>query len=160
MDLIQYSSILLVSFLGIISGFFLSLIAPEELKPGKKYFDWIARIILFLIMFFFITYTKSGIFHYIYLLIIIFIVLIARDKYLDFSYPLFSIVLFFSIIDKTLLLIQSSLIFILGLVIASMFMMKYEKKEAIMGSRIKIFGMLLLRYVLFLVIGLIFFVFN
>ncbi|MBT4541093.1 hypothetical protein HOC35_06270 [Candidatus Woesearchaeota archaeon] len=159
MNFIQYSLILLVSFLGIISGFILSLIAPEELRSGKRYFDWLARIIVFLIMFFFIIYTKATSFHYIFLVIIILLVLFTKNKYLDYSYPLFSIVIFFSLESTTLLLIQSSLIFILGLVIASLFMTKYENKEKIIGSRIKIFGLLLLRYVLFLIIGLLFYLF-
>ncbi len=46
---------LLFSLTGFIFGIILSLIAPEELKPGKKYFLLIKRI-LFLLLFFTINF--------------------------------------------------------------------------------------------------------
>ena len=44
---------LLISFTGFIFGLLLTFIAPEELKPGKKYFLLIKEILFFLIIFFF-----------------------------------------------------------------------------------------------------------
>ena len=75
MEFWQYLSILLVCFLGIISGYFTSLIASEELRKGKTYFEWFAKIIVFLIMLFFILmYEKLTIFTIIFIIIGIIIV--------------------------------------------------------------------------------------
>ena len=160
MDLIQYILILLVCFLGIAFGFILSLIAPEELRQGKRYFDWLARILIFLIMLFFIMSTTMTMFPIIFLVIVILIVLFARKSYLDYLYPLMGIVILLTVQDINVLVIESSLIFILGLVIASLFMVRFEKDEKISGSKTMMFLQLLLRYVLFLIIGLLFFLFS
>ena len=160
MDLTQYTLILLVCFFGIIFGYILSLITPEELRKGRRYFDWLARILIFLIMFFFIMYTKMTIFSIIFLVIVILIVLFARKTYLDYLYPLMGIIILLTIQNTSLLIIEASLVFIFGLVIASLFMTKFEKGEKICGSKIKIFLQLLFRYVLFLAIGLLFFLFS
>ncbi len=42
--------LVLISFLGLIVGITLALIAPEELKDGRKYFVWVKFVLLLLII--------------------------------------------------------------------------------------------------------------
>lgn len=160
MEFWQYLSILLVCFLGIISGYFISLIAPEELRKGKTYFEWLARIIVFLIMLFFILiYETSSVFIIIFVIIVISLITISKT-YLDYLYSLFSIIIFTVSNNQNFLIIESSLIFILGIITASLFMIKFEKDEIIQGSKLNIFFHLIARYGLFVIIGVLFFVFG
>jgi hypothetical protein len=39
----------LIAFLGLIAGFILAFFTQEEIKPGKKYFIWLKKAILFLL---------------------------------------------------------------------------------------------------------------
>ncbi|MBT4824752.1 hypothetical protein HN695_04215 [Candidatus Woesearchaeota archaeon] len=158
MTFLQYLLILLTSFSGIIFGYVLSLIAPEELNPGKKYFEWLARFLVLLIMIFYIINTPLTIFPLLFLAIIILMVIFSRE-YLFYIYPLFGLVIWASLYNQQLLIIQSSLIFILGIVISSMYMVQHEKKEEIIGSKFNILLQILLRTFLFLVIGVLFFLF-
>ncbi|MBS3122795.1 hypothetical protein J4434_07985 [Candidatus Woesearchaeota archaeon] len=160
MEFWQYLSILLVCFLGIISGYFTSLIASEELRKGKTYFEWFAKIIVFLIMLFFILmYEKLTIFTIIFIIIVIILIIISKT-YLDYLYSLFSIIIFTVSNNQKILIIESSLIFILGIITASLFMIRFEKNEMIHGSKLNIFFHLIARYGLFVVVGILFFVFG
>ncbi|MBI4453335.1 hypothetical protein HY636_01710 [Candidatus Woesearchaeota archaeon] len=160
MEFWQYLLILLVCFLGIISGFFISLIAPEELRKGKTYFEWLARIIVFLIVLFFILMQERlTVFVAVFMIIIIAIIIISK-AYLDYLYSLSSIIIFTISNNQKSLIIESSLVFILGIITASLFMIRFEKNEVVQGPKLRIFFQLTARYILFVVIGVLFFVFG
>jgi hypothetical protein len=47
MNNVYYFLISLISYLGVITGFILMLVAPEEKKPGMKYFNFINHLLFF-----------------------------------------------------------------------------------------------------------------
>ncbi len=95
----------------IFSGFFINLllqkIAKEELKPGKKYFKIIEKIILFLLIIIILTQLKS----YTYLLIgviIGFLIAMFTTIYLTIGLPL----IISSLFSNNLILLTATLTFI------------------------------------------------
>ena len=111
--------ILLFSVSGIIWGYVLGLIAPEELEKGKKYFVWLKRIILGLIL---VLVDYQWYVLKEYLLLVIFTVLIIFlflmeivfvPKRKVYQLLIYSLILssFFLISDLDFRLILASLIF-------------------------------------------------
>lgn len=77
----------IIVFSGFLINLLLQKIAKEELKPGKKYFKIIEKIILFLLVITILTLTKS----YLYLLIgviIGFLLAMFLSIYLFIGFPL------------------------------------------------------------------------
>ncbi|MBI2499571.1 hypothetical protein HYV88_04995 [Candidatus Woesearchaeota archaeon] len=109
--------VILISFFGIFFGFLLRRIAKEEIKFGKfgaRYFIWLKRIILLLVILILLYFSEN------YLIVIIFAIIgfivgIYLDEYLFLG---FGLVVGF--MNKNLLLLISSLIFINGLVYGSL----------------------------------------
>lgn len=131
--------VLPLSLLGFLFGIILALIAPEELRPGKKYFLLIKKIlfcfILLLPLFLFI-YLKN---YYFVLIIIIYLVLyflILRKKKFwlkeIFNYSFFIITyLVFIILNlkNNLIIILPSLIFLYGLPAGTLFRLSLIEKQ-------------------------------
>ncbi len=159
MDFIQYLLILIVCFSGIIFGFILSLVAPEELRPGQKYLNWLLKLLVFLVVFFFIIQSVNTFFTLAFLFVVVVSATILGKRYLQYIYPLFSIILLIVSRSQTLLVIEASLVFMIGLVMSSLYMVNFENSENIVGSKMKIFFELVLRNVLFLIIGILFYIF-
>lgn len=116
--------ILLFSVSGIIWGYVLGLIAPEELGKGKKYFVLIKRIILGLILIL-LDYQWYALKEYLLLIIfsimIIFLFLmemifVAKRKVYQLLIYSLILVSFFLISDLDFMLILASLIFLYSLV--------------------------------------------
>lgn len=107
---------LLISLTGLLFGYILTYIAPEELKPGKKYFIWMKRVI-FVVIVALVAYQllSQWLWGISFLIIGILLFVINLKKYnlfLEiFNYLLFIIPYFF--IDEKLIL--ASLIFLYGL---------------------------------------------
>lgn len=154
MSLIQYILILITCYLGIIGGYFLAIIAPEELKKGRKYFVFLGKIIIILIISFLIWHQGINYFTGFYMALIL-LVCILSERYMEYIYPLTAIALFLSKESMESLIYQSSFIFILGMVMGSLFMAEHEKNEKI-ENKIKLFFLLFLRYIFFVIIGLLF----
>ncbi|HLD72247.1 MAG TPA: hypothetical protein VJA23_01545 [Candidatus Nanoarchaeia archaeon] len=111
--------ILLFSVSGIIWGYVLGLIAPEELGKSKKYFVWANRIMLGLILIL-VDYHWYGLKEYLLLIIftvlIIFlflmeIVFIAKRKVYQLLIYFLILISFFLISDLNFRLILASMIF-------------------------------------------------
>lgn len=116
--------IFLFSVSGIIWGYVLGLIAPEELGKGKKYFIWVKRIILGLVLVL-VDYQWYGLREYLLLIvfsiIIIFLflmemVFVTKRKVYQLLIYVLILVSFFLISDLDFRLILASLIFLYSLV--------------------------------------------
>ena len=135
MNILNYSLVAIISYLGLFIGFFLALIAKEEIKPGKKYFILIKKIMLLLIFVFLIVNTKLN--YQIILLFLVFAILqIYRTKKefneLPYTYIILAIIFYMASKNTTLFVIESSLIFIYGLPTGSL-LTKKSKKETIIN---------------------------
>lgn len=120
MTLLTQTLIILSSLTGFLFGMILSLIAPEELKPGKKYFLLIKRILFFL-LFFTINFFFYQSNQYIYLVIFTIFalnlfVIELRNKsiyYEAFNYAIFIIPYFLT--SSSFHILLPSLLFLYGL---------------------------------------------
>lgn len=110
--------ILLISLTGILFGLILARIAPEELRPGKKYFSFLKRVIFVVIFFFGSYHLLEKLFvliPFLILMVIIFVIgLYSRNSYLEIiNYSLF-VVPYFFLTEPTAHLLLASLIFLYG----------------------------------------------
>ena len=109
--MIQYIFTSIIVFLGLVFGFIISHFAKEELKPGKKYFILLQRL-LALAIFVFFMYS----FHVrIYIIIIALFILSTLIYQFDFSLSIYYVVfgMLYSFSPEPLTI--SALMFLFGL---------------------------------------------
>jgi len=120
---INYFLASLVSYLGLLLGIILIKLAPEEQKPGKKYFILLKKILFFLVIAFLLFFHKIN---FIFsLLLLIFIIILTLNKKIKleksgFVYFFLGIVFFLSSKIFNLFVIESILIFLYGIPTASL----------------------------------------
>lgn len=120
---------LLFSLLGFLFGLALSFLAPEELRPGKKYFVLVKNSLFYLITLFSLSvfvYFKK--YHFIFIILVYFLVFFIFIKknlakkifflgeILNYSFFVSTFIIFlFTPLENTPLLIFFSLLFLYGL---------------------------------------------
>jgi len=112
----------IIAYLGLLLGITLIKMAPEEQKPGKKYFILIKKIILFLIIASFFVYLKINLIILSLLLLFTLILFANRKITLESTLLVYLMLgLFFSLSSKIfdLFIIESTLIFLYGISTAS-----------------------------------------
>ncbi len=160
-EFIQYILLLVISYLGLLAGIIISYMAKEEIKPGKKYFLILKTIIFGFIVYFFMTYLNIFPVISIILAIVFASFTFIWDKRMKFIntnmlyYSFFSVIIF-----ETKLTFYSAiigmLIFIFGLVTASIKSDKLEKTKLILRIK-KILG----ENIIYIILGLIlYFIFR
>lgn len=119
----------IIAFLGLPIGLFLSFISPEEMKPGKKYFELIQNLLLVFILFFVFDYYLFPLILSIIITITLFLgVFYWQNKNKSvIIYVVLAILLFFSDNDASLFALESSLIFMYGIPTGSL--IQYRKKD-------------------------------
>jgi len=80
MELLIYFMVSVACFLGIIAGISLAFIAPEELKPGRKYFAMLQKLFLALILFFLLYRYHLSLYLLIPICLIFLCIMIFLDK--------------------------------------------------------------------------------
>ncbi|MDP7116068.1 MAG: hypothetical protein QF915_03335 [Candidatus Woesearchaeota archaeon] len=145
---IQYLAIIIIVFLGLLAGTFLSHIAKEELRPGKKYFVFIRNLLAAITGA--LLFTK---FHLIIPLVvgIVLLIVLVNLKTTDaWLYLPASIILPIAAQNTDLLIIASSLIFLLGMVMAGLsFNVKESLKKNIKTQLAKNYYFVIIAIVLF-----------
>ena len=107
---------LIFSLTGVIFGIILANIAPEEILPGKKYFLWLKRILLFSI-FLFIGYNIFLVEKYLLLILLLLLLILfilelkLESNYYEIGYY-FIFILAYVFLSSTILAV---LIFLYGL---------------------------------------------
>lgn len=135
MNLLNYSLTAITVYLGLFIGFILAIIAKEEIKPGKRYFLLLQKIILLLIFIFLLIFIDLN---YILVLLILAFIIIhllktkKEFKELPYIYIILSIIFYLSSKKLNLFIIESSLIFLYGLPTGSL-LTKKDKKETIIN---------------------------
>ena len=135
MTFINYFFASVISFLGLVAGIILINIAPEEQKQLKKYFEAIRKILLLLIFIFITIYFYNNIFSILILIAYIVFLFFVEYKMNDMlkksiiSYGMLGIIFFLSFKIQNLFLIESSLIFLYGIPVASLLYSKKEKNS-------------------------------
>lgn len=134
MNILNYSLTAIISYLGLFIGFLLAVIAKEELKPGKKYFIFLQKIILLLIFIFLVVFIDLN--YILVLLILSFIIISVFKRKKEFNelpyiYIILSVIFFLSSKILNLFIIESSLIFLYGLPTGSLLTKKSKKETMI-----------------------------
>jgi len=154
MDLMSYVLVSIIVFLGTISGYALSLIAPEELRSGRIHLKFFYSILVGLIIALPIR-IYSPIFSWIvYFIVIIFI---YKLRYIKYIYLVMGVFLFFSI--ETNFILVSSLLFMLGMPVASIEAVKFEKDKKIKKKK-ALFWLVIRRYIWIIPVSLLPFLFS
>jgi len=97
--------VLILSFLGLLAGVIVSHFTKEELKPGKKYFRLLEKVLLLAISFIIIFYAGD---YFLFLIFGLLAGLIFRKVYFYFGLAL-------PLASETFLVLLSSLVFVFGL---------------------------------------------
>jgi hypothetical protein len=165
-DMIYTTALILVAFLGIFAGYFLSLIAPEEIKEGYKYFvimqNTLFSILIAVIAFYFTgMITGSALISIAVSLIlaVLAFALLYSKNFVGALYVFLGITLY-TVRDRTeYLIIISCLIYFIGITAASMLAYDYVKDEKIQHPK-KYLAALLVRYVWFIPAAFLPFIFS
>ena len=107
-----------VAYLGLLAGLIIMRASKEEQKKGKKYFKIVRDVVLVLMVMVLLFYNFNLSSMLVCLLIVLLRLIKLKGSY--FMYPVFGFVFYFSLTDLNLLLIESFLIFVYGLVSASL----------------------------------------
>ncbi|HLC87338.1 MAG TPA: hypothetical protein VJH65_03635 [Candidatus Nanoarchaeia archaeon] len=119
----------LIAFSGLIFGILLSKISPEEMKSGKKYFNYLKKIALAVLVISLIFLTAPFSWYVLLGLIIGYIsALLLKRVYFFLGLAL---LLSFLTFNPNFTLLVSSLIFIFGLPLGSLINMELKKRKDI-----------------------------
>jgi len=134
MNFLNYTLTALISYLGLVVGIILAIIAKEELKKGKKYFIFLKKIILLLVFIFLIIFIELN--YIILLLILPFIGIYLLKNKIDFNelpyiYIILAVIFYLSSKTLNLFIIESSLIFLYGIPTGSLLYQKDKKQSMI-----------------------------
>lgn len=129
MQFLQFAAAVVVSYLGLVAGFFLASMTKEELPTAKKYFPWLQRLAIIVIAAVSMRLLEfslpARLASYAALL-----VLLAARPGLQLFYALFGAAVFAAARDSNALLITSSIVFLFGLLSGSSgFNLKTRKKD-------------------------------
>jgi len=152
MIFINYFIASLISFFGLILGIILVSIAPEEQKPGKKYFILLQNLFFILSVVFLLYFLEidMGI---IFLTAVLLTYYFSRIKIKDyfskseFLYFLLAIIFFLSSKNTSLFLTESVILFLFGMPTGSLL---FDRKK-------KNYFKVVLRSIIFLVVALLLF---
>lgn len=120
---IEYFLASIIAYLGLLLGVILIKLAPEEQKPGRKYFIFLKKIIFFLILVVLLFFYKVNIILTTVLLVFVIILMLNKKLNLNKSslvYLLLGIVFYLSSKIPDLFVIESVLIFLYGVPNASL----------------------------------------
>jgi len=132
----------LIAFLGLISGYFLALIAPEEIKPGYKYLVIWQNILISVA----IGFVFSG---FISVIVAVMVILLLLMKNLAPKLYIFSGLLIFLADNQ---LVMAVLVFLFGMPIAGTAAYDYVKKDKI-NEKMASFHHLIKNYIWYLPIA-------
>jgi len=131
MELINYLLAGLISFFGLIFGMILVSIAPEEQKPGRKYFILLQNLFFILSAVFFLIFLELNaifIFLAVVLLIVYFLkVKVENVKRSQSMYLILAVIFFLSLRSSNLFLIEAVLIFLFGMPTGSLLFNRKKK---------------------------------
>ena len=149
MELLNYFLSSTVVCLGLVIGILLGILSPEELVPGRRFFIARKKILLILLL---ILPFYTLLFNSIILVVIatgIFGALILwKDFDYIFLYPLFAFLLHYSASVPIFFLIQSSILFVMGVPVGTLTLTKKERKLHIVNAFVSVFLFLALALLL------------
>jgi len=117
-DSMMHFFVFVLGFLGLVAGIIIAHFTQEELKPGRKYFIFIEKLVLLIMALLIISFIKGS---FLFFVLGIVAGFLFRRIYFYFGIAL-------PLVNGTLLLCLSSLIFIFGLAYGSLKYLDLKKK--------------------------------
>ena len=120
---LSYFLAAIISYLGLLVGILLIKMAPEEQKPGRKYFVFLKAVFFFFIIALILFYYGVNLIFSLAILVLLFVFMINKKLHLEMSaivYLLFGFVFYFSSKIFDLFIIESALIFLYGIPASSL----------------------------------------
>ncbi len=150
-NFLVFSTISTLSFMGIITGYILTVIAPEEIKPGNHIFKSFARICYAMLLVVFVhSFNMNLIIEIFFLLVIILMMCFVPLN--DILILITSgIILAYSTISKQMLFLTAILNFLTGAALVGIFSLKYIKKDELTIKKTKFLTYVVIRYGLYLI---------
>lgn len=159
-----YFLVLFGCFLGIVLGAISALISPEEMSSGKKYFNLAEKIIVLAILIVMLVSSEINLFvilfFSLYIILTLLSMLLKIRNLREYVYMAMPLAILAYINNTNLLIIESSLIFILGFPFAMLYIAQYEKSQQFTQNRILLFGKTLLKFSPFLIFGAVIYALN
>ena len=143
MQLIQFLRVLFVSYLGLLAGFFLALIAKEEMPHGKRHIYQAQRLIFFALLIIFLVWMNLN---WLWIVIICgmiavmtgFLHLFRKTITHGIIYALFGISLAL-LRDTKYFAISAALMFLYGIMTGSFFTQKKDDWKSILRNNLLFF---------------------
>ena len=122
----------IVAYLGLLLGVILRKIAPEEQKPGKKYFIFLKKAIFLLVLVFYLFFYNFN--STLSLILLAFTLILMLNKKLKLektglTYFFFGLVFYLSSRILNLFIIETVLIFLYGIPTSSLILKKKNYSE-------------------------------
>ena len=132
MQFLQFTAAAVISYLGLLAGFYLASVTTEELSTGRKYFPFLQRLVILIIAVIVANYLGySTMLRVLIYAVIVFMVMFRIN--IRLFYAVFGFALFAVAQSANFLLITAALIFLSGLVSGSeYFAMTVKRKSQIM----------------------------
>ena len=153
MSPLQFAAAAIISYLGLLAGFFLASVTKEELPTARKYFPWLQRLVIITIIVVMMDFlnVNTGLKITTYGLLLL---IMAVGLNLQFFYAAFGVLLFAVSKDSNMLLVVSSMVFLFGLLSGSVhFDSKVRRKSSMLNDA----GKLLISNASFIVVALVLF---
>lgn len=120
---LSYFLAAIASYLGLLVGILLIKMAPEEQKPGRKYFIFLKAFFFFLITAFFLFFNRINVLFSLALFAFMLLLMANKKLHLEKSalvYLILGFVFYFSSKIFDLFIIESALIFLYGIPASSL----------------------------------------
>jgi hypothetical protein len=132
MHFITYFLASLISFLGLVVGIILVLLAPEEQKPGTKYFIFLQNLLFISAIALFLFFSGVNAL-FVFLAVVLFVAGVFKIKTKNYfkkteiMYAVLAFVFFLSLMHINLFIIESVLIFLFGMPSGSLLFQRRKK---------------------------------
>lgn len=147
MEIFTFMPVNIVAVLGLGIGIAQYYISPEEMKDGERYFVFLRNVIAAMLLFFLLEIFNLNIVLIIVLSLLVFF-FFTYYKF-DYLFLLFGAVLPFAASNKDVFYLESTLIFLSGFFIGSLFM--HSKKNKFKKFAINAIGFLAISLLIFLI---------
>ncbi|MFH0867861.1 MAG: hypothetical protein V1831_00980 [Candidatus Woesearchaeota archaeon] len=134
---IDYFLASIITYLGLLLGVILIKIAPDEHKPGKKYFILLKKILFFLILAVLLFFYKVHVILTAVLLVFILVLMLNKKLNLTKSwlvYLFFGVIFYLSSKITELFVIESVLMFLYGIPNASLLLKNRNYDDVFVGN--------------------------
>ena len=151
MVIITFLTILFV-YSGLFAGYVLSVIAPEELLPGKDYFKFAEKLLLILIIVFLTYFIPLSLFMEAFVVMFLAAVVTIIPLRSDIIFASMPLILFVVAENKDIFLVESFLVFLFGMVASTLFIANFCKKDKLVKPLYDIFIKLNKRFMFYIIV--------